>query len=136
MEFCKLRGQWPAILSMPLGMFYTASRQLLDSAARSIVSHLQARNVEADKSLWLRTGVSWSLRPAGLLQRAVDVGKFSVQIRSEAVNDCDDGERNARCDKAVFDGCGTRLVGHELTDNVLYFGHFIPAQCDCGFVPP
>ena len=39
-----------------------------------------------------------------LLQRGVDRGELVVQVGAEAVDDGDNGERNAGRDEAIFDG--------------------------------
>jgi hypothetical protein len=55
----------------------------------------------------------------GLLQGAVDRGVDVVQIAAQTVDDCDDGESNARRDQSVFDCRGARIVGQEFLNNAL-----------------
>src|ERR1700759_831234 len=42
------------------------------------------------------------IRSRRLLQRGVDRGELGVQLGAEAVDDSDDGKRNAGCNQAVF----------------------------------
>src|SRR5512141_428154 len=55
-----------------------------------------------------------------LLQRGVDRGELGVQVGAEAVDHCDDRERNAGGNQAVFDGGGAGLVLHETRNQVLH----------------
>src|SRR5690242_12330838 len=55
-----------------------------------------------------------------LLQRSVDRGELRVQVGTEAVDDRDDRERDARGNQAVLDGGGARLVLHETRNQVLH----------------
>ena len=63
--------------------------------------------------------------PAGaklrtLLQRRVDVGKLSIQICAEAVDDSDDGERDAGSDQAVLNSGGAGLVRPKLRNKTFH----------------
>ena len=55
-----------------------------------------------------------------LLQLGRDAGERGVQLGAEAVDDRDNGNRNASSDEAVLDRGGARLVLQERK----YFGHF------------
>lgn len=55
----------------------------------------------------------------GLLQRGFDLAIFGVQVAAYALNDSDDGERNAGGDQAVLDGGGAGLVGEKILENAL-----------------
>src|ERR1043166_4055875 len=50
---------------------------------------------------------------ARLFQRRIDVGKFGVHGAAKAVDDGDDGQRNAGCDQAVLDCGSPGFVGQE-----------------------
>ena len=54
-----------------------------------------------------------------LLQRAVDIGKLGIKVRSETVNHCDDGQRDTGRDQAIFNCGGTRFIGKEIQQNPL-----------------
>jgi len=49
-----------------------------------------------------------------LLQRSVDRVKLGVQVTAKAVDRNDDGNRNARCDQAVFNGGCATFIGKEI----------------------
>ena len=55
-----------------------------------------------------------------LLQRAVDAAELGVQVAADAVDDGDNGERNAGGDEAVFDGGGAGLVLHKTRNQILH----------------
>src|SRR5947199_116315 len=58
--------------------------------------------------------LSWQSRQScGLLQRRVDRGELLVEGGAEAVDDSDDGQRDAGGDQSVFDGGGPRLILNE-----------------------
>src|SRR5207302_4526526 len=55
-----------------------------------------------------------------LFQRGVDRVEVGAQLRAEAVDGGNDGQRNAGGNQAVFDGGGAGLVLHETRDKVLH----------------
>ena len=59
-------------------------------------------------------------RNSRLFQRVVDRGELGVQVGAEAVDHCDDRERNAGCNQAVFDGGGAGLIFCETRNQVLH----------------
>ena len=48
-----------------------------------------------------------------LLEGAGNASEGALQIRTEALHDCDDRNRNARGDEAIFNGRRTRLILHK-----------------------
>jgi hypothetical protein len=54
-----------------------------------------------------------------LLQRGFDLAVLGVQVAAYALNDSDNGERNAGRNQAVLDGGGAGLVGEKLLENGL-----------------
>src|SRR6516164_9254695 len=55
-----------------------------------------------------------------LLQRGVDRVELGIQVAAEAVDDSDNGERNAGRDEAIFDGGSAGLVLHETRNEILH----------------
>jgi hypothetical protein len=56
---------------------------------------------------------------SGLLEAGRDRRELGVESGAEAVYNCDDRERNAGGDQAVFNGGGAGFVGQELFENTL-----------------
>jgi len=50
---------------------------------------------------------------AELLQGAGNAAEGGLQVRAEALHDCDDRNRNARGDQTIFNGRRTRLILHK-----------------------
>ena len=65
-----------------------------------------------------------------LFQRRADRAEVGVERRANAVHGGDDGNRDTRGDKAVFDGRGTGFVLKELRNERLHGGYdlTVPAQ--------
>src|ERR1700733_8692515 len=60
------------------------------------------------------------IRDRRLFQRGVDRAELGVQVGAEAVDHSDDGERNAGCNEAVFDGGSAGLILHETRNQIFH----------------
>ena len=66
------------------------------------------------------TGALMSKINRRLLQRGVDRGELVVQVAAEAVDDGDNGERDASGDQAVFNSSSAGLVLHKTRNKILH----------------
>ena len=55
-----------------------------------------------------------------LLERGVDRSELGLQVAAEAVDDGDNGKRDAGSDQAVFDRGGAGLVLHKTSKQILH----------------
>src|SRR6266478_8859063 len=56
-----------------------------------------------------------------LLQRTVDRSELFVEVRSDAVNHGDNGQRDAGCNQTVFNRRGARFIGQKIQQVALQF---------------
>ena len=56
-----------------------------------------------------------------LLQRTVDSGELSIQVRSETVNHRDDSQRDTGCDQAIFNCRSARFIRQKVQQGPLQF---------------
>ena len=56
-----------------------------------------------------------------LLQRTVDRSEFVIEVRSEAVNHSDNGQRDAGCNQTIFNCGSARFIGQKIQQNTLQF---------------